>query len=386
MPAPLYLDHLSTTPLDPRVREAMEPWLGPRFGHPAARSHAYGWEAEEAVETARARVADLVGADPQEIVFTSGGTEADGLALQGAFEAYPGRGRHLVVGAVEHRPVRDTAQFLAARRGAEVTTVPCDGRGRVTAAAVAAALRDDTVLVAVQAANAEVGTVQPTEAIGAACAARGALFHVDAAHAAAHLALDVRRDGVHLLSLTAHRMGGPKGAGALYVRRRDPRVRLVAAMHGGGHERGMRAGTVNVPAVVGFGAAADLVRAERATEAARVAGLRDRFEAAVLGRVPGVVRHGDPGGRLPGVSALAFDGVEAEALLMGMPDVAAASGAGCSSATLEPSYVLRAMGVPDRVGHGTVRFSLGRTTSSDDVDRAAARVIETVERLRALGR
>ncbi len=196
----------------------------------------------------------------------------------------------------------------------------------------------------------------------------------------------MRRDGIHLLSLTAHRMGGPKGAGALYVRRRDPRVRLVPVLYGGGHERGMRAGTVNVPAVVGFGVAADVVRAERDGEAARVAALRDRFEATVLGRAPRVVRHGDVAGRLPGVSALAFDGVEAEALLMGMPDIAAASGAGCSSATLEPSYVLRAMGVPDRVGHGTVRFSLGRTTSADDVDRAAARVVETVERLRALGR
>lgn len=385
MPAPLYLDHLSTTPLDPRVREAMEPWLGARFGHPAARSHAYGWEAEEAVETARARVADLVGADPQEIVFTSGATEADNLALQGAFEAAAGRGRHVVIGAVEHRPVRDTAAFLAARRGAEVTTVPCDARGRVAPEAVAAALRDDTVLVAVQAANAEVGTRQPTAAIGAACAGRAAWFHVDAAHAAAHVALDVRRDGIHLLSLTAHRMGGPKGAGALYVRRRDPRVRLVAVTHGGGHERGMRAGTVNVPAVVGFGVAADLIRAGRDAEGARLAALRDRFEATILARVARVVRHGDLADRLPGVSALAFDGVEAEALLMGMPDIAAASGAGCSSATLEPSYVLAAMGVPERVGHGTVRFSLGRTTTDDDVARAAARVIETVERLRSLG-
>lgn len=362
----------------------MEPWLGDRFGHPAARSHAYGWEAEEAVEAARARVADLVGADPQEVVFTSGGTEADNLALQGALEAHRSRGLHLVVSAVEHRPVRDTAAFLVARRGATASVAACDAAGRVSAEAVAAALRDDTVLVALTAANADVGTVQPVAEVAALCRARGILLHVDATVAAGHLPFDLRRDGLHLLSLTAHRLGGPKGVGALVVRRRDPRVRLVAVQHGGGHERGLRAGTLNVPAVVGFGVAADLVRHGREAEREAVAALRDRFERLVLGAATGVTRLGDPDRRLPGVSTLAFHRVEAEALLMGMPDVAASTGAGCSSANVEPSPVLQAMGVPDRVAHETVRFSFGRTSTPDDAERAATRVVQTVARLRSL--
>ncbi len=260
----VYLDHLATTPIDPRVLRLMGPWLEGRYGHPASRSHAFGWEAEEAVETARARVADLVHADPKEIVFTSGGTEADNLALQGVAEAYESRGRHVVTTQIEGRPVLDTCAWLERRRGFTVTRVAPDGGGRVSAAAVEAALRPDTILVSVQAANAEVGTVEPTAEIGALCAARGVLFHVDAVAAAAWLELDVRRDGIHLLSLSANKMGGPKGAGALFVRRKDPRVRLAPILHGGAHERGLRAGTVDVPAVVGFGAAAELVRTERA--------------------------------------------------------------------------------------------------------------------------
>ena len=384
MRAPVYLDHLATTPIDPRVLDAMLPYLRERFGHPGSRSHAYGWEAEQAVEAARARVADLVGADPKEVVFTSGGTEADTLAVQGVVAAAGARGRHVVTTVVEQRSVRDTVRALVGRGRAEATEVACDAAGRVAAEAVEAAIRPDTVLVCCQAANAEVGTRQPVAEVGARCLARGVPLHVDARHALGHVALDLRRDGAATLSLAAHLLGGPKGAGALVARRKDPRVRVEPLLLGGGQERGLRAGTPDVAALVGFGVAAELVRRERDAEAARVAALRDRLEGAVLARVSGVARHGDVGRRLPGATSLAFEGVEAEALLMGMPDVAAATGAGCASASLEPSYVLRAMGVPDADANRTVRFSLGRTTTEEDVDLVVARVAATVERLRAM--
>ena len=382
---PIYLDHFASTPIDPRVLDAMLPYLKDRYGHPGSRSHVYGWEAEQALEAARARVADLIHADPAEIVFTSGGTEADNLAVKGVAEAYASRGRHVVTSAVEARPVLDATQALADRAGGLVTRVPVDARGRLDEAAFAAALHPDTVLACVTAADAEVGTIQPIAACGAACATAGVLLHVEAAYASPWVSLDVRSDGVHLLSLSAHRLGGPKGAGALYVRRREPRVRLVPLFHGGGHERGLRPGAPDVAAVVGFGVAAELARVEREARSRRVAALRDRFESMIRARLAGVTAHGDPRGRLPNVSSLAFDGVEAEALLMGMPTVAASSGAGCTSATLEPSHVLRALGVPDPVAHQTVRFSLGFQTTDLEIDRAIEAVLAAVARVRSLG-
>ena len=291
---PIYLDHFASTPIDPRVLDAMLPYLKDRYGHPGSRSHVYGWEAEQALEAARARVADLVHADPAEIVFTSGGTEADNLAVKGVAEAYASRGRHVVTSAVEARPVLDATQALADRAGGMVTRVPVDARGRLDEAAFAAALRPDTVLACVTAADAEVGTIQPIAACGAACANAGVLLHVEAAYASPWVSLDVRSDGVHLLSLSAHRLGGPKGAGALYVRRREPRVRLVPLLHGGGHERGLRPGAPDVAAVVGFGVAAELARVEREARSRRVAALRDRFEATIRARLAGVTAHGDP--------------------------------------------------------------------------------------------
>ena len=381
----VYLDHLASTPADPRVVEAMQPWLAERFGHPASKSHRLGWEAEEAVEAARAQVADLLRVEPREIVFTSGGTEADNLAVKGVAEGYAARGRHVVTTAVENRPVLDSCRWLEETRGFTVTRVPCSFTGRVSAANVVAALRDDTVLVAVQAANQETGTTQPISEIGAACAGRNVVLHVDATIAAPWLDLDPRRDGVHLMSLSGNKLGGPKGIGALFVRRKDPRVRLAPLLHGGSHERGLRAGTVDVAGAVGLGRAATIVRETREAEASRVRALRDRLEAAVLLRVPRTRMHGDREYRLPNVTNLSFDDCEAESLLMGMPDVAATSGAGCTSAMLEPSHVFEAMGVTKDVAAESVRFSLGRTTTDGEIDFAIERIVATVSKVRSLG-
>ena len=381
----VYLDHLASTPADPRVVEAMQPWLAERFGHPASKSHRLGWEAEEAVEAARAAVADLLRVEPREIVFTSGGTEADNLAVKGAAEGYAPRGRHIVTTSVENRPVFDSCRWLEESRGFTVTRVPCSFTGRVSAANVAAALRDDTILVTVQAANQETGTLQPIAEIAAACAGRNLVVHVDATLAAGWLDLHPGRDGVHLMSISGNKLGGPKGIGALYVRRKDPRVRLAPMMHGGSHERGLRAGTVDVAGAVGLGRAAAILREARLDAAARVGLLRDRLEAALLGRVPDARVHGDREYRLPSVTNLSFQGVEAESLLMGMPDVAASSGAGCTSAMLEPSLVFEAMGVAKDVAAESVRFSLGATTTAADIDLAIERVVATVAKIRSLG-
>ncbi len=380
----VYLDHLASTPADARVVEAMQPWLSERYGHPASKSHRLGWEAEAAVEAARAQVADLLRVEPREIVFTSGGTEADNLAVKGVAEGYASRGRHVVTTAVENRPVLDSCRWLEETRGVAVTRVPCSFTGRVSAANVVAALRDDTILVAVQAANQETGTCQPIAEIGAACAGRNVVLHVDASIAALWLDLDPRRDGVHLMSLSGNKLGGPKGIGALFVRRKDPRVRLAPMFHGGSHERGLRAGTVDVAGAVGLGKAAAIVRETREAEISRVRALRDRLEAAVLRHVPLARVHGDREYRLPNVTNLSFDGCEAESLLMGMPEVAASSGAGCTSAMLEPSHVFEAMGVTKDVASESVRFSLGRTTTTGDIDSAIDRIVAAVAQVRSL--
>lgn len=381
----VYLDHLATTPADPRVVEAMRPWLAERFGHPASRSHRLGWDAEAAVEAARAQVADLLRVEPREIVFTSGGTEADNLAVKGVADAYGARGRHVVTTAVENRPVLDSCRWLEETRGFSVTRVPCSFTGRVSATNVVAALRPDTILVSVQAANQETGTTQPYAEIAAACAGRNVLVHVDATFAGAWLDLDPRRDGVHLMTLSANKLGGPKGAGALYVRRKDPRVRLAPQLHGGSHERGLRAGTVDVAGAVGFGVAASLVRAMREAAATEVRGLRDRLEGALLERVADARVHGDREHRLPNVTNLSFPGVEAESLLMGMQDVAASAGAGCTNALVEPSHVFEAMGIAKDVAAESVRFSLGRSTTREEIDLAIERIVATVAKVRALG-
>lgn len=382
MPDPIYLDHQATTPVDARVVEAMEPYWSERFGHPASRHHAYGWDAERAVEEARASVAALLGADAHDVIFTSGGTESDNLAVKGVALALRSKGTHLVTTQIENRPVLDAMAWLETQ-GFDVTRVGVDERARVDPEAIAAAIRDDTVLVSVQWANHEVGTVQPMTAIGQVCAERGVWLHTDASQAAAWLPIDVEAAGVHLLSLTGHRMYGPKGIGALYARRRKPRVRLVPLLHGGGHERGMRSGTVNVPGAVGLGRASELVRAERGADAERVGALRDRLEAALAGGIEGLEILGDLSCRLPGTTAVSVDGVEGESLLLGASAVALSTGSACSSATLEPSRVLSAMGLSKAEADTSIRLGLGRFTSADGVDRAARALIDAAARIRA---
>lgn len=382
MPRPIYLDHLSTTPCDPAVVEAMLPYFTERFGHPASPAHAYGWEAEKALETARARVADLIGAEPAEIVFTSGGTEADNLALKGVGEQLFSKGRHVVITSIENRPVLDCGAWLE-RRGFSVTRVAPDETGRVSAEAIKAAFNDDTILVSVQAANHEVGTLQPLHDIGRACAEHGVLFHTDATSAAPWRPLDVKELGIHLLSLAGHKMYGPKGIGALFVNRRKPRVRLQPRHHGGGHERGLRSGTVNVPGAVGLGMAAELCRTNREADAERVAALRDEFEAGLEGGVPDVRLLGNPASRLPNVTNFAVPQVEGEAFVTALTGVAIATGSACTSAQPELSPVLRAMGLDKDIVSASVRVSLGRTTTKAEMASVLPQVVEAAERLRA---
>ncbi|MDJ0974007.1 MAG: cysteine desulfurase family protein [Planctomycetota bacterium] len=382
MARPIYLDHLSTTPCDPAVVEAMLPYFGEAFGHPGSPAHAYGWEAEKALETARARVADLIGAEPAEIVFTSGGTEADNLAIKGVGEQLFSKGRHVVTTAIENRPVLDSCAWLE-RRGFSVTRVAPDETGRVSVEAVEAALTEDTILVSVQAANHEVGTLQPLSGIGRLCAERDVLFHTDAASATPWTAIDVKALGIHLLSISGHRMYGPKGIGALYVQRRKPRVRLQPRLHGGGHERGLRSGTVNVPGAVGLGVAAELCRTQHEADAARVGTLRDAFEDGLRESLSDVRCLGNPATRLPNVSAFAVPHVEGEAFVTALTGLAIATGSACTSATPEPSHVLRAMGLDKETVSGAVRLSLGRTTTPDEMDAVLPQVVDAAERLRA---
>lgn len=379
---PLYLDHLSTTPLDPRVLSAMRPYLEERFGN-AASQHAFGREARQAVDRARLQVAQRIGASPAEIVFTAGATEAINLALKGTAEMLEPRGRHLVTVATEHRAVLDTCTHLEGR-GFEVTRLPCDGEGRLAIETLAAALRPDTILVAVMWANNEVGTLAPVEAIGALCRERDVLFFCDASQAVGKLSVDVRAAGVGLLALSGHKLYGPKGSGALYVSRREPRVRLAPQLHGGGHERGLRSGTLDVPAIVGLGAACELAGASLAEEARRTAELRDLLEQLFRERLEGVERNGPREGRLPGCSNLSFAGVDAEDLLVRLGDrLAISSGSACSSATLEPSHVLGAMGLDAARVAGSLRFGLGRGTTREEVERAVELVAGAIEEQRA---
>lgn len=378
---PIYLDYLSTTPVDPRVAEAMSGCLTMDgvFGNPASRSHGFGWRAEAVVEEARGEVAELINADPREIVWTSGATESDNLAIKGVAHALRERGRHIITSLIEHKAVLDTCAQLE-REGFEVTYLRPDRRGLITAAMVREALRDDTVLVSIMHANNEIGTVNDIAAIGAVCREAGVLYHVDAAQSAGKIPLDMAVLPVDLLSMSAHKLYGPKGIGALYVRRR-PRVPIEAQIHGGGHERGMRSGTLPTHQIAGFGAAARIAREEMAEEIPRLSGLRQRFWAGIRD-LPGVAINGDENARLPGALNVAFAGVEGEALMMSMVDLAVSSGSACTSESIEPSYVLRAIGLSDELAHSSLRFSFGRYTTAPEVDHAVASVRHAVERLR----
>lgn len=383
MKLPLYFDYQATTPLDPRVLEAMMPYLTNEFGNAASRSHAFGWTAEKAVEDARAQVAASIGASPKEIVFTSGSTESINLALKGVVEMYGDKGKHIITSAVEHKAVLDTCKRLEAQ-GCQVTYLQPTKTGMITREMVEAALRPDTILVALMWANNEVGTLNPIREIGELCHARGVLFFTDATQAVGKVPVDVQADHVDLLCLSGHKLYGPKGVGALYVRRKDPRVRLEAQMDGGGHERGMRSGTLNVPGIVGLGKACELARTELVKDTEHARTLRDYFESRIFAELDHVALNGDREHRLPTNSNLSFAYVEGESMIMGIKDIAVSSGSACTSASLEPSHVLRAMGVGDELAHSSIRFGFGRRTTREEVDFAADQVIRAVKRLREL--
>jgi len=379
MKIPIYMDCNATTPVDPQVLEAMLPYFTEHFGNAASKSHSFGWRAEEAVEAARAQVAALMGAEPAEIAFTSGATESDNLAIKGAARFHQARGRHLVSCVAEHKAVLDSLRALE-RQGFEVTLLPVGRDGRVDPAGVARAIRPDTTLVSIMHANNEVGVLQPIEEIGRITRERGVLFHTDAAQSAGKVPFDVGALNADLVSLSAHKMYGPKGVGALYVRRK-PRARLVAEIDGGGHERGLRSGTLNVPGIVGFGKACAIAAAELPAESARVLALRERLRAGIS-RIEKVTVNGSLEHRLPGNLNVSFACVEGEALMMAIRDVAVSSGSACTSASLEPSYVLRAMGVPDDLAHSSLRFGLGRFNTAEEVDHAVELLARKVEKLR----
>ncbi|MEK2605122.1 IscS subfamily cysteine desulfurase [Burkholderia arboris] len=378
---PIYMDYSATTPVDPRVVDKMVPFLHEQFGNPASRSHSYGWDAEQAVEEARAHVAALLGADPREIVWTSGATEGNNLAIKGAARFYQGRGKHLVTVKTEHKAVLDTCRELE-RQGFDVTYLDVREDGLVDLDALQQALRADTILVSVMLANNETGVIQPVADIGALCRARGIVFHCDAVQAAGKIPVDVNALNVDLLTVTAHKVYGPKGIGALYVRRK-PRVRIEAQMHGGGHERGMRSGTLPTHQIVGMGEAFRLAKEEMGEESRRVGALRDRLLAG-LSTLDEVYVNGDLAHRIPHNLNVSFNFVEGESLIMGIKGVAVSSGSACTSASLEPSYVLRALGRSDELAHSSIRFTLGRFTTEAEVDSVIAQVCDTVGKLRAL--
>jgi cysteine desulfurase len=376
------MDNHATTPVDPRVVEAMLPYFTEVFGNAASRSHSFGWTAEKAVELAREQIGALIGASSKEIVWTSGATESDNLAIKGAAEFNRERGNHIITAETEHKAVLDTCKRLE-KDGFDVTYLPVEKDGRVSAAAVKAAMTDKTILVSIMLANNEIGTINPVNEIGAVVKERGAIFHIDAVQGVGKIPFDVNAARADLASLSAHKMYGPKGIGALYVRRK-PRVRITAQIDGGGHERGMRSGTLNVPAIVGFGKAAEICRAEMDTEAARLRQLRDRLLQGIQSQVEDTFVNGSLEQRLPGNLNISFAYVEGEAMLMGLKDVAVSSGSACTSASLEPSYVLRALGVAEEMAHTSIRFGLGRFTTEEEVDYVIKLVVDKVKKLRAL--
>ena len=383
MKLPIYLDNHSTTACDPRVVEVMLPYFTEKFGNAASRNHAFGWEAEEAVDLARKQIAKIVHADAKEIVFTSGATESDNLALKGVVEMYREKGDHIITSSTEHRAVIDTAKALE-KKGVKVTYLPVDKTGMVSPDDVRNAITDKTILISIMLANNEIGTIHPIKEIGKIAKEKGILFHCDATQGVGKIPVNVQEMGIDLMSFTGHKIYGPKGIGALYVRRKAPRVRIEPMIHGGGHERGMRSGTLPVPLIVGFGKACELCEQEMATESERVAKLRDRLQEGIMGAMEEVYLNGHPTERLPGNLNISFAYVEGEALLMGVKEIALSSGSACTSATLEPSYVLRALGVGSDLAHSSIRFGIGRFTTAEEIEYTIDRMIKAVNHLREM--
>jgi cysteine desulfurase len=381
---PIYLDNHATTPVDPRVLEAMLPYFTERFGNAASKSHAFGWEADAAVDTAREQVAKLIGADsPREIIFTSGATESDNLAIKGVAEAYRDKGNHIITCVTEHKAVLDSCKVLA-KHGFDITYLTVGGDGLIDLQRLRDAIGGKTILISIMAANNEIGTIQPIKEIGRLAKEKNILFHSDATQGVGKFPIKVVDMGIDLLSLTAHKMYGPKGIGALYVRSNAPRVKLVSLIDGGGHERGMRSGTLNVPGIVGLGKACELAQKEMSAEAERLIALRERLKDGILKQLDDVQINGHAAQRLPGNLNLSFAYIEGESLLMGLKDIAVSTGSACTSASLEPSYVLKAIGLADELAYSAIRFGLGRFTSDEEIDYTVKRVVEEVRRLREM--
>jgi len=383
MKLPIYMDYHATTPVDPRVLEAMLPYFTEHFGNAASRNHAFGWSAEEAVETARKQVADLLGANAKEIIFTSGATESNNLAIKGAAEMYREKGNHVITCVIEHKAVIDTCKKLE-KQGARVTYLPVQKDGRISLDELRAAITDKTILISIMTANNEIGVLQPVAEIGAIAKEKGILFHTDAVQAAGKVPFDVNQIKADMVSISAHKMYGPKGVGALFVRRRNPRVLLAEQISGGGHERGMRSGTLNVPGIVGLGKAAALCQAEMSAEAVRLSKLRDRLNEKSHKNLDEIYVNGSMEHRLPHSLNISFAYVEGESLLMGINDVAVSSGSACTSASLEPSYVLKALGAGDDLAHSSIRFGLGRWSTEEEVDYVVEKLTSVVRRLREM--
>ena len=380
---PIYLDHNSTTPCDARVVEAMLPYFNQYFGNAASRTHSFGWQAEEAVNVAREQVANLIGAESTEIIFTSGATEAANLAIKGVFETYASKGNHFITTAIEHKAVLDTCKHLE-KSGAEITYLPVSNDGLLNAHEVEAAIKSNTILIAIMYANNEIGTIMPIREIGEIAHKHGILFFTDATQAVGKIPVSVQKDNIDLLAMSAHKMYGPKGVGALYVRRKNPRVKLAAQMVGGGHEKGMRSGTLNVPGIVGLGKACELCTKQLNEDAVKTSILRDRLEKSLLHLGEAYV-NGNTIHRLPHVTNISFKDVNAEALISGInKNIAVSSGSACSSASIEPSYVLKALGLSDELSHSSIRFGLGRGTTEEEIEYTIEQVSKTVEKLREL--
>ena len=380
---PIYMDNHATTPVDPRVLEEMLPYFTDKFGNAASRNHSFGWAGEEAIETARERIAQLIGATPKEIIFTSGATESDNLAIKGVAEMYREKGNHIITAVTEHKAVLDTCKRLE-KYGYRVTYLPVQKDGLIDLDELKRAMDDKTILVTIMAANNEIGVVQPIGEIGKLCHEKGVIFHTDATQYVGKVPMDVIKQNLDLVSISGHKMYGPKGVGALYVRRKNPRVQLAPLIDGGGHERGMRSGTLNVPGIAGLGKACAICYEVMPQESCRMAGLRNRLRDKIMSRLDEVYINGSWEHRLPGNLNISFAYVEGESLLMGINDIAVSSGSACTSATLEPSYVLKALGTGDDLAHSSIRFGLGRFNTEAEVDYVATRVVETVQRLREL--
>jgi cysteine desulfurase len=381
---PIYMDNHATTPVDPRVLDAMFPYFTQKFGNAASRNHSFGWEAEEAVDKARNQIASLINAKSKEILFTSGATESDNLAIKGIVEFYKDKGNHIITCVTEHKAVLDSCRTLERNGKATVTYLPVDRYGMVDPDAVRKAITDKTVLITLMYANNEIGTIHPVAAVGRIAKEKGVVFHCDAVQAVGKIPVDVERDGIDLLSMSAHKIYGPKGVGAIYVRSKGPRVRITPQMDGGGHERGMRSGTLNVTGIVGLGKACEISQAEMAEETRRTLDLRDKLQAEIFERLDEVYLNGHPTERLPGNLNVSFAYVEGESLLMGISDIAVSSGSACTSATLEPSYVIRALGIDEELAHSSIRFGIGRFNTEEEVGFVSDRVTKEVKRLREM--